>query len=57
VLLAKIKDIKKRCAADDAAGVTPAAAVKEELKVVAKPNEERTFIMLKPDAVQRGLVG
>ena len=56
-MLAKIKDIKKRCAADDAAGVTPAAAVKEEVKVVAKPNEERTFIMLKPDAVQRGLVG
>lgn len=49
VLLAKIKEIKKRCAAQDAAGVTPAVAVKEEVK--SNPNEERTFIMLKPDAV------
>jgi len=55
-LLAKIKDIKKRCAAAAKAGTAPAVAVKEEVKA-CHPNEERTFIMLKPDAVQRGLTG
>lgn len=25
--------------------------------IMASPNEERTFLMIKPDGVQRGLVG
>jgi hypothetical protein len=43
--------------ANEAGEVKSAVDEKKAAPSAAKPNRERTFLMLKPDAVQRGLAG
>jgi len=58
VLMDKMKNIKKRCAkTDEAIRAAAEAAVLAEAEKSAQTHKERTFIMIKPDGVQRGLVG
>ena len=51
------QEAEAAAAAAAAAATAPAAAVATAADEVVSANEERTYIMIKPDGVQRGLIG